>query len=413
MKKNTHNRAFLLLVLSLTTLMGHSQTQKQRVNKTIGHAETFVQKIARGHFDSTYVALPAHKWMVFVSGNGNYSKYRLKVPMPDHGGEWQQAMVERYPLLKDEDVYTYDMNLHNSTQSVSIGLAYQTLRAKYTFNVSKGNDRQLSIESLGSRFGFFLDYRHTKRMKGDMYDATVGFETYFDNIIDGNELTKDQIIQKGTFPVNSTYNNYTLFHAQAHYVFNSKRFSYSAGRSASRIQLKSAGSPIALVDFYQSRAKFDRDFIIGENEKFKTWKVSVGGGYGYNWTPNAGKVLLHASVMPTVTLISHSKHTTDVPLTVDAQKKYHERNNLPYSDDQLEEAVENHKKSLSQVNDMVDATPKITLNCTARLAATWNINSHYVLGAYGTYLYSHFANKEDYRINEHYVSGSVYLGYRF
>lgn len=395
--------------------MATSQTQKQRVNKTIGHAETFVQKMARGHFDSTYVALPAHKWMVFVSGNGSYTKYHLRMPMFDDVTDWWNDLgmkegYKEYPQMSDENVHTYDMNLHNSTQSVSIGLAYQTLRAKYTFNVSKGNDRQLSIESLGSRFGFFLDYRHTKRMKGDMYDAAVGFET----VLDHNEWTADQIIDKVTSPINATYNNYTIFHAQAHYVFNSKRFSYSAGRSASRIQLKSAGSPIALVDFYQSRTKFKKDFIIGENEKFKTWKFSLGGGYGYNWTPNAGKFLLHASVMPTVTLFSHSKHTTDVPLTAEAQKNYYEKNNYTdYTDDMVEQAVQDNKKTLERVNSLVDATPKITLNCTARFSATWNIDSHYVLGAYGTYLYSHFANNKDYRIKEHDFNGSVFVGYRF
>lgn len=412
MKTNSHNRAILLLLLSITTLMSHSQAQKQRVNKTIGHAETFVQKIARGHFDSTYVALPAHKWMVFVSGNGSYTKYHLKVPMPSMAEVWKDWGVDyaKYPVLRDQDIYTYDMDLHNSTQSISLGLAYQTLRAKYTFNVSKGNDRQLSIESLGSRFGFFLDYRHTKRMKGDMYDVGEGLGAYLLN----TDLTADQIIQKGTSPINATYNNYTLFHAQAHYVFNSKHFSYSAGRSASRIQLKSAGSPIALVDFYQSRTKFKKDFIIGENEKFKTWKFSLGGGYGYNWTPNAGKFLLHASVMPTVTLFSHSKHSTDVPLTAEALKKDYERNNYTdYTDDDIEKGVQNNKKTLERVNSLVDATPKITLNCTARFSATWNIDSHYVLGAYGTYLYSHFANKQDYRIKEHDFNGSVFVGYRF
>ena len=409
MRTKTYHSAILLFLFSLTTLSAVSQTTKQRVGNTLNRTETLVQKMARGHFDSTYVALPAHKWMVFVSGNGSYTKYHLRVPTLNMAEEWGFDK-EKYPLLNNEDFYTYDMNLHNSTQSVSIGLAYQTLRAKYTFNVSKGNDRQLSIESLGSRFGFFLDYRHTKRMKGDMYDAMKGYDIFLEH----NEWTADQIIDKGTSPINATYNNYTIFHAQAHYVFNSKRFSYSAGRSASRIQLKSAGSPIALVDFYQSRTKFKKDFIIGENEKFKTWKFSLGGGYGYNWTPNAGKFLLHASVMPTVTLFSHSKHSTDgVLLTAEAMKKYYEKENFPYTDKDIEDAVQDNKKTLERVNDIVDATPKITLNCTARFSATWNIDSHYVLGAYGTYLYSHFANKKDYRIKEHDLNGSVFVGYRF
>ena len=68
---------------------------------------------------------------------------------------------------------------------------------------------------------------------------------------------------------------------------------------------------------------------------------------------------------------------------------------------------------VDQVKDVVDATPKITLNFTARLSVLWNINTHYVLGAYGSYQHSNFANKKDYSIRENFFSGSLWVGYRF
>ena len=382
-----------LAVLIISSAAASAQTAPSKLNKKVERAQSLVNKVARSKFDSTYVALPEHKWMVFVSGNGNYSKYHLRVPMPDMADQWDDDMVEMYPTLGDIDIYTYDMNLHSGNQSVSLGLAYRTLRLKYSFNVSKGNDRQISVESLGSRFGFMFDYRRTKKMKGDMYNVLTGFNALMSDF----EQSSADIIDAGTSPIDQRYNNYTLLHLQGHYVFNYKHFSYSAGRSGSRIQKKSAGSPLALIDFYQSRAKFAKNFIVGENERYKTWKLSLGAGYGYNFTPNAGKLLFHASVIPSVNLLRHSSYHTNLPdegTITDAKRKIYE-------------------DEVHQVDDMVTSTPKVTLNLTARVSATWNINSHYVLGAFGSYQHSNFANKKHYSIRENFFSGSVWVGYRF
>lgn len=391
--KSTIVRTWLCLsALFLSSLAGTAQTNNTAVKKNVTKAKSIVERIARSKFDSTYVALPRYQWMVFASGNGNYSKYHLRVPMPDMIDMWEAEDIAAHPTLGDMDVYTHDMDLHSGTQSVSLGIAYRTLRLKYSFNVSKGNDRQISFESLGSRFGFMFDYRQTKKMKGDMYDANDGFNALLDNI----DLSSADVIKAGTSPVDQNRNDYTLLHLQGHYVFNYKHFSYSAGRSGSRIQKKSAGSPIALIDFYQSRAKFKSDFIIGENERYKTWKLSLGAGYGYNFTPNAGKLLIHASAIPSINLFRHSSYRTELDF------------------DQISETdKETYQGMVDQVKDVVDATPKITLNFTARLSVLWNINTHYVLGAYGSYQHSNFANKKDYSIRENFFSGSLWVGYRF
>ncbi len=390
MKTRTFTRILAVLLLLQAPLMLTAQ-EKSGLKRKVGKADNFITRLARSQFDSTYVSLPQHRWMVFVSGNGSYNKFHLRVPMP---GIVEDLGLEGNPVFGDRDIYTYDMDLHSGTQSASVGVSYRTLRLKYSFNIGKVNDQQISIESLGTRFGFLVDYRHTKKMKGDMYDPEAGIDAYLDNAMTQDDpMTASDIIRAGTHPINKSYNNFTLLHLQAHYVFNYKHFSYSAGRTASRIQRKSAGSPLALIDFYQSRAKFEKDFIVGTDEVFRTWKLSLGGGYGYNWTPNAGRFLVQASVMPSLTFFSHSKHRATLT-------------NL--TEDEQEEADEEMKR----VADMVDGS-KITLNCTARLSTTWNINKHYVLGAYGSYQYSYFTNKAHYKIKENYFSGSVWVGYRF
>lgn len=401
MKTSTVQTALLLSALFLISLTATAQNDQKFINKEVSKVRGLANKIARSKFDSTYVALPEHEWMVFSSFNGNVSKYHLRVPMPDMADEWGEEMLTEYPNLRDMDLYTYDMDLYRNSASISVGVAYRTIRLKYSFNVTKGSDKQFSAESLGSRFGFMVNYRETKRMKGDMYNVMKGFTSLWE---DGFDQPVGDVIKAGTSPIEDRYNDYKLLHLQAHYVFNYKRFSYSAGRSASRIQKKSAGSPIALIDFYQSQAKFADKFIVGKDERYKTWKFAIGGGYGYNWTPNAGKLLIHASAMPTLNILRHSNYRTTFV--------------YPENYDSMSEAEKNiYQKNMEEteedVRDMVDKTPKLTLNFTARLNAVWNIDKHFVLGAFGSLQHSNFINKKDYSIRENFYSGSVWLGYRF
>ncbi|MBQ0022001.1 MAG: DUF4421 family protein [Prevotellaceae bacterium] len=393
---------------SVMFLSANAQSSSSAVEmgkKTLKKAQNVADKISKGKFDSTYVALPEYKWMVTVSGNANYSKFRMKVPVPDIVKELKEDFGDLIPsALLDPKVFTYDMDLHSGAQAVAIGVSYGSIKAKYSFNINSGNDQQLTFETLGSKFGGFVDYRRSTKMKGTMYNVLDGFEHGADKILAGEEPTLDDALKGGTNPIGSKYNNYTTLHMQGHYVFNSKHFAYSAARSASRIQKKSAGSFIALADFYYSRAKFSERFIVGTDEKYRTAKLSLGGGYGYNWTPNAGKLLVHASFIPTVSLFSKSRYSTD--LTKD-----------PFVDSEdertPEEIIAENKKDKERVDKMINATPKLTLNCTARLSVTWNIDKHFVLGGYASYMYSNYKNKENYSIKEHYVNGNVYVGYRF
>ena len=393
--------SLLLSVLFFGSLTAMAQDDQKLVKKGVSKFRNLADKIARSRFDSTYVALPEHEWMVFSSFNGNASKYHLRVPMPDMADYLGEDLLREYPTLGDMDLYTYDMDLHQNNLSVSVGLAYRTIRLKYSFNVSKGNDRQFTAESLGSRFGFMVNYRQTKRMKGDMYNVMTGFNSLIEN---GFDKSVDDVIKAGTAPIEDRYNDYRLLHLQAHYVFNYKHFSYSASRSASRIQKKSAGSPIVLIDFYQNNAKFADKFIIGENERYKTWKFAIGGGYGYNFTPNAGKFLIHGSILPSLNIFRHSTYRT----TFVYGEEYDQ-----LSDEEKAVFQQNLETTEKEVKDMVGATPKLTLNVTARLNVVWNIDKHFVLGTFASLQHSNFLNKKDYSIRENFYGGSVWLGYRF
>lgn len=376
--------------------------------KTLNKAQNLADKISMGNFDPTYVSLPEYKWMVTVSGKANYSKFRMKVPTTD-ANEFKEMLeglddVVVPPCLVYPEALTYDMDLHSGTQAVAVGVAYRSIKASYSFDLNSGNDQQLTFETLGSKFGGYIDYRRSTKMKGTMYNVADGVNYGIYKVLFDEEPTLADVLKGGTNPIESKYNNYTTLHMQGHYVFNSKHFAYSAARSASRIQKKSAGSFIALADLYYSRAKFSEKFISGADEKYRTAKFSLGGGYGYNWTPNAGRLLVHASFMPTVSLFSRSRYSVD--LTKDTFEDGEEYRTQ-------EEIIAENKANKEKVDKVINATPNITLNCTARMSVTWNIDKHFVLGGYTSYMFSNYKNKENYSIKEHYVFGDVYVGYRF
>lgn len=87
-----------------------------------------------------------------------------------------------------------------------------------------------------------------------------------------------------------------------YYAFNHRRFSYPAILSQSNIQKKSAGSILAaaglsIMGFGLLEA---RD---GLPSRWAESRFSLGCGYGYNWSIQKGRCLLHASAIPMVNLL--------------------------------------------------------------------------------------------------------------
>lgn len=425
-RKNMKIKTILATAFLLVSCVAFAQTNNETINKAIDWSKNKADKITQGSYDPDYVSAPKNKWMVFVSGNGGYNKFNMDVPMNFYE-DFTEEDMKRFPEMSK--LYKYKFRLHQGTQGASVGLGYGSIRAKYTFNIGNKNESQFNLEALGSRMGLLVDYRHSKKMKGTAYDALGSLDYMLDP-----STPVSEILDMYTKDIPSSRNDFKSLHIQGHYVFNHRHFSYSAARTATRIQKRSAGSPIVLLDYYRSKAKFQESLLLGEDESYTTWKGSIGAGYAYNYTPNQGKVLIHASVIPSISLISDSDYDTHpVNFEYYAQTMVwvnHPENekiknmNLTELEKQFpvefaevkeryKSTVKNNAATEKKYNETIGATGKITLNCTARLSASWNINEHYVLGAYGAYQYSNYANKKHYSLKEQKFSGQIFLGYRF
>ena len=100
----------------------------------------------------------------------------------------------------------------------------------------------------------------------------------------------------------------------AYYIFNHRKFSYSAAFTQSYIQRRSAGSWLAGVS-YQGGSINTNDELFASNPNAPKVSIEVrhfgiGGGYGYNWVLGK-KWLLHFSMLPAFVIYNRNKFTVN------------------------------------------------------------------------------------------------------
>jgi hypothetical protein len=104
------------------------------------------------------------------------------------------------------------------------------------------------------------------------------------------------------------------------YSLNSAHYSHNAASKQSYIQRKSAGSLLLQVHYASTQVELDARLneFLGHLLGCETHQVGVGLGYGINYTPNKGKVLLHASAMAQLICFSHNlvSQYEEFPITV-------------------------------------------------------------------------------------------------
>ena len=106
----------------------------------------------------------------------------------------------------------------------------------------------------------------------------------------------------------------TTFFLSGYVALNRRKFSMPAAFNASFIQRKSAGSALIVADFIYSRMALLSDALVsrtgGVNE-MELYQIAIGAGYGYNYTPNKGKFLLHVSATPMLAVLNRMIITGD------------------------------------------------------------------------------------------------------
>ena len=223
--------------------------------------------------DTTYIGLPRHPFKVALSG--------------DFGSV--------LTLFNCDDVPYYESISSrmesNITPKLGFVVGYRNLNFGYSWNLYRGYSN-FKFSIVQNAYGIEIQRRKTNYAKG---------------YIDASAIDGKQTLSSSDMSVR------TLF-ITAYYALNRKKFSMPAAFNQSFIQKKSAGSVLFFADFINYDMVSNSDGLInkaGGVKEMELYQIAIGVGYGYNYTPNRGKILLHISAAPYLTVFNHLLITGD------------------------------------------------------------------------------------------------------
>lgn len=265
MRRNHH-------ILLLTLLIGSallSANASERSNKAAAffyHIGEWVDNFQLLGLDTNYITLPEHSWRVAMTNGevGIFAKYTT----------WADAVT---PIeLRSQTVPSFGIGFDASYRGYGGGLSWDVLNAHTTnWNLSFGS-KFIGIEFIRN------------------VSTNLTGQFYVNNTADPSLPT----LNKGEMRITNTS-------LSAWYALNAVHYSHRAAIKQSYIQKRSAGSLLLSLAYMSSEMNVldttkyikDKDMsaLLDGVTGMITRQVALGIGYGINYTPNHGKVLLHAS----------------------------------------------------------------------------------------------------------------------
>ena len=228
-----------------------------------------VDRFLRQGIDTNYIDLPEHSW-------------RLAYTNAMIGVNSRITSITEEPVIGNGNISL----LNKTTPSVDLGFSagYRGFGFGYSWDAIHAYAQRLSF-SLGSKF-IGLDFSiHTSTN----INTSLAIGNWFlDNI---------------------AKNNITITNASLNlwYALNSAHYSHQAAVKQSYIQKKTAGSLLLHLSYMSSQVSLSDTLkmpdvqlpllptLMSDITAVRTRQIAVGIGYGINYTPNKGKVVLHAS----------------------------------------------------------------------------------------------------------------------
>ena len=255
----------------------------------------FIDSMTVRGVDPRYIEAPQKPWQIIANGNISQSDLKLSSLMnaQDFGSDTEEYLKWE-PRIKT-DISTY----------AGLWVGYRGYGIGYSWNVGGDKGRILTFGATGGSYGVNL---RIHAFENNEPEVNI-FGKYYDE-----EESPDEpmyLSDKGGYLLMSPINVRTLM-LDGYYLFNGKRFSYSAAYDQSVIQKRSAGSVMAGFMYYHSHIKYDTDvnadfiFMMNDIGAIKQWQASVGAGYAYNLVPCKG-LLINAMAMPMLTFYNRYK----------------------------------------------------------------------------------------------------------
>lgn len=375
------------------------------IGKLLKRADELVDKWQEEGVDTNYIRKQHLDRMVYLGYYGYFQQHDMTFPIlieqsdVPYGAEFMPSNMDQKKYVK-ADMHTYQSEMEFGIDWRGIAIEIPVpIRNKYSMSIGLAKN--------GSVWGARVRYKTINRMEGVLDDAyNQAREQWIHNVEDQTNspaVTEPVTIDKGNIDLK-------IFYAEGYYVFNNKKFSLAAAAYGDMVQKRSAGSLFLMANYYQSRFGATKLFNY-DRDTFRNWKLSFGPGYGYNWSLLNGRMCLHMSFMPMISVVNHLVHknynygerysyaATSTDPVIAASQIAAERERWANYDDHYYKAVD-------------DGRSRFVFNCFGRIALSYSFDRYLFnfLMNYRQYLYR---NNADTQINNREADAQFNIGVRF
>lgn len=265
-------KSILLLAAIFCLSEVAAQTRDQQIRGRVDSALT--TRYFKTSYDTSYVVRPEGSLTLKLRVNQTGNDFHAKGTV---NGDKSKA-----------DLHTS----HKTT--MSIGVSYRGISASLAINPAKMKgiykDYELNLNYYSNRITLDFSYQRSKTLAGDTYRG--------DNL---------QPLESGDITMK-------LVNLAGYYIFNNRKFSYSAPFTQSFIQRRSAGSWLAGISYQGGSIKTSEELKAKNPDapdvRIELNNIGIGGGYGYNWV--IGKQwLVHFSMFPAFVVYNHNNFTVN------------------------------------------------------------------------------------------------------
>ena len=379
----------IVLILAFSSFLYASAQEKRSfwdhgIGKFLKSADDMLDRWQEEGVDTNYIRKPKLSRMVYLGYYGYFQQHDMTFPVlvnnadiPLDGQYMPPNMSEKKYMATDMHTYQTEFELGIDWRGISLELPIP-IRNRYSMS--------FGLAKNGSVWGARIRYKSLKNMEGVLDDAfNQGISQWKRNV--DNQTNDPAVTSESTIPAGKM--DLKIFYVEGYYVFNHKKFSLAAGAYGDMVQKRSAGSLFVMGNYYQST--FGANTLFNhERDEFRNWKLSFGPGYGYNWSINEGKVCIHMSVIPMISIFNHLVHKYD-----DSSERLRWSN----YDTHYYDAVDNGKS-------------RFVFNYFGRFAVSYSFDRFLLnfLVNYRQYLYR---NNADTEINNRDFDAQVNIGMRF
>ena len=388
-------RYFVLLLSAFSVALSAPAQEKRSfwdhgLGKFLKSADEMFDRMQEEGVDTNYIRKPKLSRMVYLGAYGYYQQHDMTFPVLVNDADI--PLTQYMPPNYDEKKYM-KADMHTYQTELELGIDWRGISIELPIPIRNRYSMSFGLAKNGSVWGARIRYKSLRNMEGVLDNAyNLATIQWINNAI--NETSDPAVTAESTIPAGAI--DLKIFYVEGYYVFNNKRFSLAAGAYGDMVQKRSAGSVFVMGNYYQSRFganglfNHDRDIFFNK-------KVSLGAGYGYNWAINGGKVCVHMSVIPMISIWNHLYHYSE-----DYSPQYEteaERQLWSNYDAHYYDAVDNGHS-------------RFMFNCFGRVAVSYSFDRYLLnfLANYRQYLYR---NNADTKINNREADVQINFGMRF